>query len=41
MSSRFSSAVHRINKIDWDKIGYTDKKSDLILAKEYIRRAAL
>lgn len=41
MSVRLDSAIHRINKIDWGNIGYTDRKSDLILAKEYIRRAAL
>lgn len=41
MEERLIKAINRINNIDWQrKIDYMDKNSNLILAKEYIRRAA-
>lgn len=41
MGKRFDDAIKRINGIRWENLSYTNRKSDLILAKEYIRRAAL
>ena len=41
MDKRFAQAVNRINKINLNNSYDIYRKSDLILAKEYIRRAAL
>lgn len=41
MGDKLNYAINRINSIEWQKLDYTDRKSDLVLAKEYIRRAAL
>ncbi|EFM08377.1 hypothetical protein PaecuDRAFT_4820 [Paenibacillus curdlanolyticus YK9] len=41
MNENCSKATRRVNKIDWNNMKYTNRKSDLVLAKEFIRRAAM
>jgi hypothetical protein len=41
MDKRYNEVVYRISRINWRNIGLVEKKSNVALAKEYIRRAAL
>lgn len=41
MNNRLDDAINNILSIDWNNISYKDKNSYIMLAKEYLRRAAV